>query len=51
MVDVRGGCKRSMLPTVTIRPQELARALTNALNPFVIFTALFALVAFAEAGT
>jgi membrane-associated phospholipid phosphatase len=47
---VRGGCKRSILPTVTIRPQKLARALTNALNPFVIFTALFALVAFAEAG-
>jgi membrane-associated phospholipid phosphatase len=47
---VRGGCKRSILPTVTIRPQELARALTNILNPFVIFTALFALVAFAEAG-
>jgi membrane-associated phospholipid phosphatase len=50
MVDVRGGRKRSMLPTVTIRPQELARVLTNALNPFVIFTALFTLVAFAEAG-
>ena len=50
MVDVRGGCKRSMLPTVTIRPQRLASALTNALNPFVIFTALFALVAFVEAG-
>jgi hypothetical protein len=47
---VRGGCKRSILPTVTILPQKLARALTNALNPFVIFTALFALVAFAEAG-
>jgi membrane-associated phospholipid phosphatase len=47
---VRGGCKRSILPTVTIRPQELARALTNIVNPFVIFTALFALVAFAEAG-
>jgi membrane-associated phospholipid phosphatase len=47
---VRGVCKRSILPTVTIRPQELARALTNILNPFVIFTALFALVAFAEAG-
>jgi membrane-associated phospholipid phosphatase len=47
---VRGGCKRSILPTVTIRPQELARALTNILNPFVIFTALFALVVFAEAG-
>jgi hypothetical protein len=50
MVDVRGGYRRSILPTVTIRPQQLARALTNALNPFVIFTALFALVAFAEAG-
>ena len=47
---MRGGCKRSILPTVTIRPQELARALTNILNPFIIFTALFALVAFAEAG-
>ncbi len=41
---------RSILPTVTIRPQRLASALTNALNPFVIFTALFALVALAEAG-
>jgi membrane-associated phospholipid phosphatase len=50
MVDVHGGCKHSILPTVTIRPQKLARALTNLLNPFVIFTALFALVAFAEAG-
>jgi membrane-associated phospholipid phosphatase len=47
---MHGGCKRSILPTVTIRPQEIAHALTNALNPFVIFTALFALVAFAEAG-
>jgi hypothetical protein len=47
---VRGGCKRSILPTVTILPQKLARALTNARNPFVIFTALFILVAFAEAG-
>jgi len=47
---VRGGCKRSILPTVTIRPQRLACALTNALNPFVIFTALFALVVFVEAG-
>ncbi len=47
---MRGGCKRSILPTVTIRPQELANALTNALNPFVIFTALFALVAFAKTG-
>jgi hypothetical protein len=32
------------------RSQELARVLTNALNPFAIFTALFALVALAEAG-
>ena len=47
---MRGGCKRSILPTVTILPQKLASALTNALNPFVIFTALFVLVAFAEAG-
>jgi membrane-associated phospholipid phosphatase len=39
-----------MLPHVTIRAQRLASALTNALNPFVIFTALFALVAFVEAG-
>jgi hypothetical protein len=39
-----------MLPTVTMHLQELSRVLTNALNPFVIFTALFALVAFAEAG-
>jgi membrane-associated phospholipid phosphatase len=50
MVDVRGGCKRSILPTVTLRPQEFAHALTNALNPFVLFTALFALVALAETG-
>jgi hypothetical protein len=35
---------------MTGRPQELARALTNVLNPFAIFTALFALVALAEAG-
>ena len=28
----------------------LARALTNALNPFFIFTVLYAFVAFAEAG-
>ena len=47
---MRGGCKRSILPTVTLRPQELAHALTNALNPFVLFTALFALVALAKAG-
>ncbi len=32
------------------RPLALASALTNALNPFFIFTALYALVAFAEAG-
>lgn len=31
-------------------PQTLARALTNVLNPFVIFTALYAFAAFAEAG-
>ena len=47
---MRGGCKRSILPTVTIRSQRLASALTNALNPFVIFTALFALVVFVEVG-
>ena len=47
---MRGGCKRSILPTVTIRPQRLASALTNALNPFVIFTALFALVVLVEVG-
>jgi hypothetical protein len=35
---------------MTIRSQELARAVTNALNPFVIFTVLYALVALAEAG-
>src|SRR5215218_597362 len=35
---------------MTSRPQEHARVLTNALNPFAIFTALFALVALAEAG-
>ena len=32
------------------RTSGLARATTNALNPFVIFTALYALVAFSEAG-
>ena len=47
---MRGCCTRSILPTVTSRPQRLARALTNALNPFATFTALFALVALAEAG-
>ena len=31
-------------------PQALARAMTNALNPFVTFTALYAVVAFADAG-
>ena len=35
---------------MTVRSQRLARALTNVLNPFVIFTALFALVALTEAG-
>lgn len=35
---------------MAVRPQELARTVTNALNPFVIFTALYALVALAEAG-
>ena len=32
-------------------PETLARTLTNVLNPFVIFTALYVLVAFAEADT
>ncbi|HET7272247.1 MAG TPA: hypothetical protein VFI90_14340 [Rubrobacter sp.] len=32
------------------RSQKLARTVTNALNPFIIFTALYALVALAEAG-
>ncbi len=31
-------------------PETLARTLTNVLNPFVIFTALYVLVAFAQAG-
>jgi hypothetical protein len=35
---------------MTIRSQKPARAVTNALNPFAIFTALYALVALAEAG-
>jgi hypothetical protein len=35
---------------MTARPQQLASTLTNMLNPFVIFTALYALVALAEAG-
>ncbi len=35
---------------MTARPQRVARALTNALNPFFIFTALYALVALVEAG-
>ena len=34
---------------MTILPRKLARAVSNVLNPFVIFTALFALVAFTEA--
>ena len=32
------------------RPPSLARAVTNVLNPFVIFTALYTAVAFAQAG-
>jgi hypothetical protein len=32
-------------------PETLARTLTNVLNPFVIFTALYLLTAFAEADT
>jgi hypothetical protein len=35
---------------VTDRTPPLARVLTNALNPFFIFTALYALAAFAESG-
>ena len=35
---------------MTVLPQRLAHALTNALNPFFIFTALYALVALAGAG-
>src|ERR687892_2054773 len=35
---------------MTIPPRRLARTVSNVLNPFVIFTALFALAAFAEAG-
>jgi len=35
---------------MTVRSQELARTVTNALNPFVIFTALYALVTLTEAG-
>jgi len=35
---------------VTFQTPALARALTNALNPFFIFTALYAFVAFAEIG-
>ncbi len=33
---------------MTLQTPALARALTNALNPFFIFTALYAIVAFAE---
>ena len=47
---MRGRCTRSILPTMTTRPQRLAHAVANALNPFALFTALFALVALAEAG-
>ena len=35
---------------MTISPQNVARTLTNALNPFAIFTLLFALTALEEAG-
>jgi membrane-associated phospholipid phosphatase len=35
---------------MTARPQRVASILTNALNPFFIFTALYALVAFLDAG-
>ena len=35
---------------MTVRPQQLASTLTNVLNPFAIFTVLYALVALAEAG-
>jgi len=35
---------------MTDRPQRVANALTNALNPFFIFTALYAIVAFVYAG-
>jgi len=35
---------------MTVRTQKLAAAATNALNPFFLFTALYALVAFVEAG-
>jgi len=35
---------------MTTSPQRFAHALTNALNPFFIFTALYALVAFVDAG-
>ena len=47
---MRWSSGRSILPTMTIPPRRLARAVSNVLNPFVIFTALFALVAFSEAG-
>jgi membrane-associated phospholipid phosphatase len=35
---------------MTARPQRVASILTNALNPFFIFTALYALAAFFDAG-
>ena len=35
---------------MTARPRRVASVLTNALNPFFIFTALYALVAFVDAG-
>jgi membrane-associated phospholipid phosphatase len=50
MAGVRGRCTIPILPTMTARPQRVASILTNALNPFFIFTALYALVAFFDAG-
>ena len=35
---------------MTARPRRVASVLTDALNPFFIFTALYALVAFVDAG-
>ena len=35
---------------MTAHPQRVASVLTNALNPFLIFTTLYALVAFVDAG-
>ena len=35
---------------MTTRPERVASVLTNALNPFLLFTTLYALVAFVDAG-